>query len=266
MKAFVNELSLESHNDWSVVLQFFYRATMALRRSGVLILRDGDYYVGEEFKRRFNSTSLPKDVKAEVRKLLFSKQYTTCWRSDRISDPEVDYLLLDCDVQEAAMRDDSVCEAAERVHQDKEVPLTLVSDENSRFGKDPLVKVERQGWEVSTCVENLFSHEALREWICRHGDSYDPTSHAAPNDCQTIIAKAVERFRRTGRMSLVAGKYRRIYEEQETLNHYYVDEGHPGYSAHLEVFDSQGRHLGEACIDTGRLKAGTKVKGRTLRL
>ena len=43
-------------------------------------------------------------------------------------------------------------------------------------------------------------------------------------------------------------KARAIYRELDRPRFWYVDEGHPGPSAHLEVFSFSGEHLGEATV------------------
>lgn len=46
----------------------------------------------------------------------------------------------------------------------------------------------------------------------------------------------------------------RIYRNIENDWLYYIDRGHPGQSAHLEVFDKRGKiHIGEADPITGKL-------------
>ncbi len=44
-------------------------------------------------------------------------------------------------------------------------------------------------------------------------------------------------------------KGRRVYLEQTTENYWYVDSLHYGPSAHLEIFDHTGNHIGEAALD-----------------
>jgi hypothetical protein len=76
--------------------------------------------------------------------------------------------------------------------------------------------------------------------------------------------KAPDRFRVTGKLER---RFRRkVFEEIATHRLHYVDEGHPGISAHLEVFSATGEHLGTADIATGELNIANRVNGRTLKL
>ena len=48
----------------------------------------------------------------------------------------------------------------------------------------------------------------------------------------------------------------RVYKEKDG-NYYYRDTFHTGESAHLEVFNKQGNHLGEADPLTGKISPVT---------
>lgn len=78
------------------------------------------------------------------------------------------------------------------------------------------------------------------------------------------VSSDPDRFRATGRMERRFS--RRIFQEIATGRLYHVDEGHPGHSAHLEVFSATLEHLGAADINTGLLDATERVEGRRLRM
>src|SRR5258708_11740229 len=112
-------------------------------------------------------------------------------------------------------------------------------------------------------LRNASTLEAVRQWIVAERGYYDPVSGSAPRDFQTILMKAPDRFRVTGKLER---RFRRkVFEEIATHRLYYVDEFHLGISAHLEVFSATGEHLGTADIATGELNIENRVNGRTLR-
>lgn len=83
---------------------------------------------------------------------------------------------------------------------------------------------------------------------------------SAPRDFQTVLQKAPHRSGRVERRFS-----RRIFEEIATGRLYYVDEGHPGHSAHLELFSPNREHLGTADIVNGTLNAADRIAGRMLK-
>jgi hypothetical protein len=70
-----------------------------------------------------------------------------------------------------------------------------------------------------------------------------------PSDKETILSNKA--FERTNKIYQNA----RIYKKDD--KYYYRDQMHTGRSAHLEVFDKRGSHLGEADPLTGELIVGT---------
>ena len=178
---------------------------------------------------------------------------------------ELHWRLMIIAVQDpdGVFRDVSICEVAEIKRRNVEVIAGLLSAPDSQFGNNSLIRLKKANEVNWVEVQNSESVESIRSWIAQQRGFFDPGLNTAPKDYQTILEKAPHRFQRTGRTQKVAGKYRRIYRENETARLFYVDEGHPGGSAHLEVFDSVGNHLGEASIVTGDIdysKADAKKK------
>jgi hypothetical protein len=103
----------------------------------------------------------------------------------------------------------------------------------------------------------------VQEWIAQQKGHFDPDANLVPRDFQTVLEKAPARFRRTGKVERRFS--RRVFEETATGRLFYVDEGHPGHSAHLEVFDANRQHVGTADIKTGTVDTTKKVNGRELR-
>lgn len=264
MMAFLNERSLEEHANWGKALKFFLRATDELKTAGALLFRDSAFFFGGSFKQRFNSVSigLPPMERALVRQIVFSNAVWKCWRAERVSAESAEY---QCDDPPFSARDESVCEAAEWKFRSSESEPGMLSADDSNFADKSTFRV-RNAIAAEVELPNSVTVEAVRTWIARQRGYFDPALNLAPRDSQTILEKDPVRFHRTGRVQYVGGKYRRVYEEANTRRQFYVDEGHPGHSAHLEVFDADGSHLGEADITTGTLDPSKREPGRAITL
>jgi hypothetical protein len=251
MQAFLNERSLERYSDLGQALILFLKATYELSDAGGTIYRDGSYFVTADFKQRFNSTSLrlPPQEKALLRSLVFREGDWRCWRPQRVSAQSDDYRCAD---PSFAARDESICEASE-VKLRQNADAGMVSAADSQFANKPVLRITGGSASQQVELRNNHSIESVREWIAQQRGFFDSSANEVPRDYQTILEKDTNRFRRTGRRQWVLGKSRRIYEEILTGHQYYVDHGHSGHSAHLEVFDANGQHVGPADINTGAL-------------
>jgi hypothetical protein len=89
---------------------------------------------------------------------------------------------------------------------------------------------------------------------------YDDNSTYPPRDEQTILSD-------TSQFIKTSYKYdsRKIYLDKQMGYYWYVDNLHFGKAAHLEVFDSQGNHLGEADLK-GRLDTSKKDPKKLLKI
>lgn len=264
MIAFLNDTSMEEHTDWGAALNLFREVTQEL--SGIAdLFRDSSFFQSVEFKRRFGDSlsGTSPEVRAVIRQIAFSERYWKCWRPSRIS-VEVDE--YSCQPLNLTFTDVSVCEAAEKKLVCSDYEVGMISAVDSNFANSIELEVEKLGSGQSGKLCNCYSIQIVRQWIAQQRGHYDPTSNSAPRDFQTILEKDPARFERTGRHQRVANKERRIYRELKTGRQFYVDEGHPGHSAHLEVFDADGNHLGEADITSGALDPSKLVKGRKITL
>jgi hypothetical protein len=161
------------------------------------------------------------------------------------------------------MSDESLCEAAELAIRDGQGHVAVLSAADSIFAeRGQLNVVKLQSAETAT-LGNASSMNEIGQWIASDRGYYDPRSNTAPHDFQTLLVKAPNRFRRTNRRERRFGRL--IFEESFSSRLYYVDDGHAGPSAHLEVFSALGEHLGTADINSGDLNPERKVSGRTLR-
>jgi hypothetical protein len=260
MFAFLNERSLEKYNNWAASLRLFLVAAQELAKVATVLFRDSDFFSSGYFAKQFSSLSFPKDERALIQEIAFGTRYYKCWRPQRISSAADTFA---CVIPVMQLRDDSICEATERKLADATISIRLLSAADSAFHSDPL-NVSKESTNETVELTNDTSIQGVRRWIAAQRGYYDRTSHSAPKDFQTVLLKATERFRTTAKFERRFS--RRVFEEVTTCRLYYVDEGHVGHSAHLEVFSPQHEHLGTADIDTGDLNAAERVHGRTLRL
>lgn len=261
MIGYLNECSLEEHRDWAVSLRFFLEAALELSGKGGRLFKDSNFFLTPDFSRRFSSLSLPSDVRGAIRDLAFGGRYYQCWRPERISNHSDIYI---CHGPEGQHLDESICEAAERKIQDDTSVVSLLSAADSEFRDRERVSISKDSTEKRIELRGVSSMPMLRKWITEQRGYYDPNSQTAPRDFQTILEKAPDRFRWAGLIERRTS--RRVFQEIETGRLFHVDDGHPGHSAHLEVFTSRKEHVGVADINTGEVDTSEKVEGRTLKL
>jgi len=162
------------------------------------------------------------------------------------------------------LRDETICEAAERKLADVGASISLLSAPDSAFGHERSIIVSKISTAQMIELGNVISIEIVRRWIAAQRGYYDANSRSAPKDFQTVLQKDPERFRPTGKLERRFS--RQVFVEIATGRLHYVDEAHPGSYAHLEVFTANGEHLGTADINTGQLDTNKRVNGRNLKL
>ena len=279
MIAFLNELSVERYGDLRRGLILFWKAALELKEAEAVLYKDSHFFQQVAFKQKFGvlklppaapadakegekdelEKKLPPDLRAKLREVAFGNVHWQCWRPERRS---VDQDQYTCQNPQITFRDNSLCEAAALILQQAGSEVGVVNAEDSAFAKIPRLDISKVASQQAVELLNIGSIKLVRQWIARQPGVYDPASSVAPKDFQTILEKDTDRFERTHRFWNVAGKDRRIYKEKATGQQFYVDEGHPGPSAHLEVFDADGRHVGEADIYTGAVDTSKCVAGR----
>jgi hypothetical protein len=253
MIVFLNERSLEPYTDWGAALYLFWEAATDLT-GNALLLKDSCFFLGPDFKRRFQPSmaGFNPQIRAVLREIAFSERYWKCWRPSRVGE---DDQLFVCENVGLELIDETLCEAAERDLRAKDTRVRTVSAPDSECGKHEWLSLRKVATAERAELPNGTSVGDVRKWIIDERGVYDPSSTVAPLDFQTVLVRDPTRFQRTNRMWHVAGRDRRIYMEIATANLLYVDEGHWGPSAHLEVFNANGDHLGEADIASGVLDA-----------
>lgn len=260
MYAFLNERSLEEHTDWGVSLRAFLLAAQELRKAGAMLFRDSEAFQKYEFITHFNALGLPSDVRPLIRAMVFGERYYECWRPNRQSERNE---VFSCDQPACHLQDESLAEAAERKLRDSRSEIAVVSAAGSAFGSERALAIRRTCSSGSAELPNVIGPR-VGEWIASQRGFYDRASRSAPRDFQTVLQREPERFKASGKVERRSG--RRIFEECGTGHLFYVDDGHYGAAAHLEVFSAHGDHLGTADIDAGRVDETARVKGRYLRL
>jgi hypothetical protein len=283
MIAYLNEFSLEQHGDLRRGLILFWKTATELKKANAKLYRDSGFFLQAEFKRKFNhlkvlvlkspevetqiqdelETKLPPDLRAILQELAFSDTHWKCWRPARVSGEDDEYV---CQDPPQSLHDKSLCEATETKLQQATADVGVVNAEDSVFARNHRLHVSKANSHQTAELFSFASLKPVRDWIAAQHGYYDPASTVAPKDFQTILEKDTERFRRTHKFWNVAGKDRRIYLEVTSNNRFYVDEGHPGPFAHLEVFDADGQHLGVADINTGVIDTSGKVNGRRIQI
>ena len=122
------------------------------------------------------------------------------------------------------------------------------SPEASQYATWSDIKKEL-GYENDSNVEGKHKTKAKPRYI-REND--------VPKDSETVLKnKEYVRTNKTYRKARIYKKGKRFY---------YRDTQHVGRSAHLEVFDINGKHLGEADPLTGKLRPNTADKSKILRV
>lgn len=202
---------------------------------------------------------LTRDQRTQFRRLLFDSDVVSNWRlAQRSSETEC---AIHCESD--PVRDCGICEAYE--YRSDDLSVGLIGNRDSSFAGEDLVHISRTqpaGAALSTncaCEPSSLATVFLR-WGCRMR-GYDATADRPPQDSETCLTEFTSRFVRTGRVER-SGR-RHVYADTATGFLYYVDNLHFGKAAHLEVFTSDGRHLGTATLD-GELSPGTAIAGRCI--
>lgn len=253
MQIFINELSLhEQFNDKSqfvkalkVFLSIFLYINKLQREKQIFTSNELTIYkaVREElFVKSLNSVP-DKSLSQAVKNTLFNKLNAKDWQPERVHSSD-DWYQHNEDI----VTDTSIAELSERKIQNSHL-LTgiLINFQESVFSdKITLEVVKNENIRINVdCAENKSCFE---KWIENNfklsSVTYDYSSHTPPTDKQTILRDS-DRFQPTS--AVFQG--RKVYKEFKTDYYWYIDNLHYGEKAHLEVFNSQGKHIGEASLE-----------------
>ncbi len=184
-----------------------------------------------------------KSLSNAVKNILFNKLNIKDWKDSQKHSPD-DWFTYDDDI----VTETSMAELAERKIQNEDLRGLLVNFQKSKFmgfSTIPIEKNDEQEIELD-CIENK---KLLEEWLEENFNltafEYDYSFDRVPTDKQTIL-KDKSRFKAASK-PLQGG--RKVFLEVSTKYYWYVDSLHKGKGAHLEVFDNNGNHIGEADLD-----------------
>lgn len=259
MIGFLNEQSLADRKSLESGLTFFLSAAQELSLTDAILFKDSRFFFSAEFAQEFNALGFPKDIRALIRQLVFGERYYKCWRPQRLSNDDEVYTSVDPRLKS---QDQSICEAAERKLRNNNQSASILSSTDSPFRDRYEITISKNSTNQLAQLRGLTSVEMVENWIAEQRGYYDPRSAAPPKDFQTVLIRSHGRFRATGKIERGG---RKVFEEIETGKFYYVCSGHPGESAHLEVFSKNHEHLGKADINSGAVDDSKRINGRRLR-
>ena len=199
-----------------------------------------------------------KSLAVAIKGVLFNKLNAQDWQANQKHSSDDIFLCL-----EDIVTDTSMAELAERTLQNSDLIGLLVNFPQSKFTHLSSVEVSKNDIVLSSKLDCLDNKDALNKWLADKLQferfEYDYASTAKPTDLQTVLR---EHKRFVSTTYYVDG--RKVYKEMATECYWYVDNLHYGRAAHLEVFDHNGQHIGEAnlegLVDTSKRDATKKVK------
>jgi hypothetical protein len=236
---------------WYGVLELCDAAT-----SPFLLFLDSHTVHDAAFKRRFNN-DLSSDKRLVFGPVVFGLVRIRCWRPISIAGGSTCRL----ENETAELSESGVCEA--RANTKLNDRTILVGGEHSSYLG--CVNVNAHGVNPAdgtvrvNCATDLHEFEQKLIALGLRPRRYARTSTDAPRDIETVLGWDRSRFQRSGQFA----KRRFVYRETGSGYLWYVDEAHVGGSAHLEVFDGLGRHVGKADLN-GNIIPHSAVRGRKL--
>ena len=262
MEIFFNECSLhEQFHDkasFEKAIRVFFSVFNTLNKKKVerKLYWDKDTFLiysvikNELFVASLNKIS-DKSLQKAVINMLYNKLNIKDWKLVRIHSAD-DW--FECENE--LVTDTSLAELAERQLRNVVLLGLLVNFPESKFSDKKTIDVIKNGNKTSTItLDCIGNRKELEDWFATNLQfkEYDINSNIPPTDAETVLRDASQ-FQKT--KFVEQGRY--VYEELETGYYWYVDNLHYGRSAHLEVFDTRGRHVGESNligeIDTSKQK------------
>lgn len=254
MEVFLNELSVHAQfEDISGFSNSLVRVNRLLGRLvGVKIRKsvffDSGLYYRQVFSQANFTSCLAKIADSSIRThfkvLLRDKLNATDWRIAQ-THSTCSYTDRGQDVCGS-----SVAEFAERMLIENEGFLLNFSP--SKYSNESTYKIVKQVMET-VLVASVSNDE---DWITFFRSAkvgvvvYDFNSLNTPRDDETILSDK-SRFFKTN----LRNQGRAVYFDRPNSCYFCVDNLHFGESAHLEVFGSDGSHIGEANLD-GKINLG----------
>jgi hypothetical protein len=248
-------------NEESIHEQFYDRASIhsALRIFLSVLNLIGEISAERRFFRKNDPLQFSKAARGEyliatinrvtdlsLKQAIFGAWYNRLkainWADERLHSSADFFTCAADDVTETSM-----AELAERTFCNATRVATLLNFPKSRYAKQDTVCITKNRSRACDlrCVDEEPSMAAwLNDVLSLRDFAYDYHSLQPPVDEQTVL-RDHRRFVRTNQVN--GG--RKVYKEVGTNYYWYADNLHFGQSAHLEVFDPDGIHLGEADIE-----------------
>jgi hypothetical protein len=265
MQIFINECSLHSQyysaDEFTEAIRIFYQILSYLNELKIekTIYKNPTLFVNykairdEVFGSSLKKALRDKSIGTSLKNLLFNKQNAIDWSKEQKHSLED---IFECNDENVTAT--SMAELAERKIIDNDLIGALVNFQKSKFTNEIACVTKNKKWTID--LDCIINKTSLLNLLRKHSllQDYDYSSKEPPADCQTILVD-IKRFKRTARPYQHG---RKVYQEIETKYYWYVDNMHFGESSHLEVFDSNGDHLGESDLsgNIDRLKNDTSKK------
>lgn len=267
MEIFINEVSLEgqylSNADFEKAIKEFISVLSVINNilKNSSVYKDSQTFLNyqaikdQSFQQSLNNLT-DKSEKLAFKNILFNKLNPIEWRNQRISNESDNFDCLMTDNSYKDVKDTTLAEVSERKLQNQTQIYLLINFSQSCFNY-PHDKIEKccqivvikNNDEINVIKLDAIDHKnGLENWIKTKLSVYDVNSNDPPRDEQTILSDTT-RFMKTHQQ--YDGKS--VYREIETGRYWYIDNFHCGLAAHLEVFDAQRNHLGEADIREGNI-------------
>ncbi len=255
MEIFVNELSLHeqfyNRSEFNKAVRIFYSVFAELNKKRVehkLYWDEDPFQIYKALENEVFISSLNKIRDKSLRQALIgvlrNKLNVKDWKSERIHSPDDWYQC-----KEDLVTDTSMAELAERKLQNADLLELLINFPQSKYAVSSFVIIiKKQDDDQPIRLACIDDRVSLAEWLETNlhlsSFEYDNTSTSRPTDEQTIL-RDKNRFKPTSMLH----QGRKVYREAQTGHYWYVDNFHTGSAAHLEVFNLQGKHIGEADLD-----------------
>lgn len=255
MEIFLNELSLHSqYSDINQVTSAVQNLNGILLRlldakTDKVILLDPLLYHRPTIQDRMFAGCLDqmpdKDLRLQFKRLIRERLSGRNWRDESVQEC-CSYVCENEDVANT-----SIAELAERSIRGN-LGVIVNFSPSSFTDKSPLHVVKEQS--VNATLNSICTQASLEQWAKSFPElglaRYDPRCGRTPVDTETVLCDK-SRFLNTK----LRNQARIVYLERATGLYFCVDNLHE-FGAHLEVFDAQGDHFGEAdlqgVVDTGK--------------
>ncbi|MCX6579451.1 MAG: hypothetical protein NT166_04645 [Candidatus Aminicenantes bacterium] len=250
MKLFINECSLHSQfftdREFTEALRIFYSIFVVLNKYNIekTIFKSAELFINykalrdELFTSSLKHSLRDKSLGQALKEKVFNKNNAIDWNDEREHSLEDSF-----EYDNESVTGTSMAELAERRLNDLQLLGVLINFPKSKFERLEIARVlKNKTDEIDLeCIEDSGT---LEKWLYKHSllDIYDETSQEPPIDSQTVLRDS-HRFQAT---SMPFQQGRKVYKEIKTGYYWYVDNLHTGKAVHIEVFNKNFHHLGEA--------------------